>query len=171
MNTMNDFYRAYEFEEERGVAGFLLLFLLSLVSFDLVAAIILLSQSGMMVRAFWPALALPYFTVWGLYFLFKLVFCVLLFTKRQRVPKVAVAFLAARIAVFLAAAVMLYVLVLQHPYGSPIHLADEMRSVWQITYSLLLAPVVYTLAYSLGWMLYFKRSRRVRERFHAKPEA
>lgn len=162
---MNEFRRAYDYDDERGVAGLLLLFVLSLVSFDLVAAIILLSQSGMMVGAYLPWFQVPYFVLWGIYFAGKIVFVILLFLKRKRAPRFARVFLSVRIVLFLGATAILYLLLLIHGNASPINLDDEMRSVWQITYGLLITPVVYTLGYSLGWMQYFKRSRRVRETY------
>lgn len=168
---MNEFRRDYEYEDERGVAGFLLLFVLSFVSFDLVAAIILLSQSGMMIGAYLPWLQLPFFVLWGVYFAGKLVLVITLFLRRKFAPRLARIFLAARIVLFLSATVIVYTLLLIHRTGSPLHLDDEMRSFWQITYALFLTPVVYTVGYSLGWMRYFKRSRRIRETFGANIQA
>lgn len=166
---MNEYRKSYEYDDEdRGIAGFLLLFVLSFISFDLVAAIVLLSQSGMMVQAYLPLFHIPYLALWGIYFVCKLVFVIILFLKRKSAPKLARRFLAARIVLFVLAILILYVLLLKHGTNSPIHLADEMRSFWEITYALFLAPLVYTFGYSLGWMAYFKRSRRVRDTFGAE---
>lgn len=168
---MNEFRKAYDYDDEQGVAGFLLLFVLSFVSFDLVAAIILLSQSGMMIAAYFPWFHLPYFVVWGIYFAGKLAFVITLFLKRKWAPRLARMILTVRIVLFLIATAILYTLLMIHRNDSPINLADEMQSVWQITYALLIAPVVYTLGYSLGWMQYFKRSRRVRETYGTDVQA
>lgn len=159
---MDEFRREYEYDEETGVSGFLLLFLLSLLSFDMVAAVVLFTQSSMIIREFIAFISLPYAVVWGLYLLIKLTLCISLFMKKKAVVRFAKYFLMIRLCLFAVSITVMYVLILRNDMSALSLRFDQLDTNMQITYSILIAPIAYALIYSLGWIIYFKRSNRVK---------
>lgn len=158
---MNDFRRAYEYDDEQGVAGLLLIFFIMLISFDLVAAIVTFTQSSAVIRAF-TSLNVVYVVLWLVYFAIKLLFLIALFIRRKIVISFARTFLFIRLGIFTFSILITYFLVIQDPRNSPINITDGLFSAWDIAYVLCLGPLLYTILFSIGWWYYFKRSARVR---------
>lgn len=162
---MDEFRKAYEYEEENGVSGYLLLFLLTLLSFDLTCAVIIFMQSSMVIEAETDVLLLHQL-LWAAYGVTKLVFCILLFVGKPFVVKFAHAFLFIRVLVFSLSIIVTCTLVLAN-FDQQI-LSIETKSRWDVTYLLLITPLVYTLLYSIGWGYYFRRSKRVKNFYGSK---
>jgi len=163
---MEEFRREYEYDEETGVAGFLLIFLITLLSFDFVVVIIILIQSKNVYSELADFLVTPFLGIFGVYLLFKVAFVISLFTKREAVVKLAKFFLLTRGILFSVCIISLYIFLLLNPSVDAMDMS-KMETTWQLTFRMLLTPLLYTVLFSVGWTIYFKRSARVRDRYSA----
>jgi hypothetical protein len=154
---MNGFRKSYEYEEVKGISGFLMLFFVMLLSVEILLAGMILVQGYALLKA--VQYLGPAFLVLGIgYLIFILITCIAL----KRVSRYAVALskilLITRVLFLTPAYILLFATFSRNP-GS----FSGFRSRNDIVLVVLVVPLAYILLFSGLWYLYFSSSKRVKQ--------
>jgi hypothetical protein len=152
---MSEFRKPYEYEEEKGIGGLLMLFFVMLLSVEVLLALAILIQGYAILKSM--RYLGPAFLVLGTAYLALVLFtCVTL----KRTSRYAVAaskiLLLARVLFLTPAAVLVFTTLSRNP-----RIVSEFRSRGDLVLVGLVVPLVYILLFSGLWYWYFSRSRRV----------
>ncbi|MCI3926238.1 hypothetical protein MO973_39245 [Paenibacillus sp. TRM 82003] len=160
---MNEFHREYEYEEGSGLTGMLLIYFLSLISVDLLVAVVLFSQSSIVLGS---SAAFPVWqAVWAVYGVAKLAYCISLFSKKRFVRPFTIVFLSVRLTLAAAATIVVAVYITVEPtLSSQLYFIGEKTDKPYLFFAL---PLLYVVAYSAGWILYFRKAEKPRTFFAA----
>lgn len=156
---MNEFKKPYEYLEEKR-SGAILLFVISLLSIDMFITLFYTSLvSGHYMRI--PALGISYLTFSILYLLFTLFTAVICFRMNRHMLVLAKAYLLVRAVYMICSMALLFMNAINDK--GMIGKGKEYSSVFQMTFSVLLLPLAYLAVITIGWYLYFKKSKKFKE--------
>jgi hypothetical protein len=154
---MSDFKKPYEYEEEKGMGGLLMLFFVMLVTVEVLLGLMFLLQGYAVLKAV-PYLG-PAFLVVGIgYLLFILTTCFTLRRASRYAVSISKIFLVAR-ALFLTP---VYVLLFTR-FSRNLGLFPRLRLGGDLAPVGLIVPLAYILLFSGLWYYYLSSSRRVRQ--------
>jgi hypothetical protein len=154
---MSQFRKSYEYEEEKGIGGLLMLFFVMLLSVEVLLALLILVQGYAALKTV-PYLG-PAFLVLGTgYLVFILFTCIALKRMSRYAVRISRIFLAARVLFLTPVYLRLYIAFSQDP-----RIVSEFRSQSDIVFFGLVVPLAYILLFSGLWYWYFSSSRRVRQ--------
>jgi hypothetical protein len=154
---MSEYRKAFEYEEDKGVGGFLMLFFVMLLSTELLLAAAILVQGNAVLRD--ERYLRPVFLALGIgYAAFVLVVCVGLRRMWPNAVLLSRIFLIAR-ALFLTPAYLL----LYRTFSRIPGIRSGFRTETDMALVTLLVPLAYILGFSVLWYVYLSRSRRARQ--------
>jgi hypothetical protein len=159
MNEMNEFRKPYEYEEEKGVSGWLMVFYVMLLVFETLLGLITLIQGYLFLNflKFSPWMSLAYLALGSVNFLLLIFTLVAL----QKIPKYAIQiskiFLFVR-AVFLTIACLVIYTVVSKDF----RIVQNFSSKSYFYLSYLGIPLAYILGFSICWFWYFSKSKKVK---------
>ncbi len=163
MVAMNEFRKPYEYEEESGVAGFILIFFLMLVAVEPLVSFNLAHMSQLILSPFtvirWIFIGL--FVIQIILLLFT---CVALFRIHGIALKAVRIYLLYRVFFLCLAVVIVFVRYLQYqlePTAGP----SMFESVPELVIYQLVFPLLYIILFSVLWNIYFKKSKRVKSTY------
>ncbi len=154
---MSDFRKAFEYEEEKGMPGFLLVFFAMLLTFEPLLGATTMFQCHRALKDT-PALGAVVLAVGSAYLL--LIFATgIALRKRFRLGvTLSKVFLILRVLVMVPVYIVLFAS-LSRLLGSTV----ELGSPTKILFTRLIAPIGYIVAFSAGWYGYFLKSKKVRK--------
>ena len=155
---MDEFRKPYEYEEER-VGGFLLFFIIMLLSTDILVTLPLVIQGyGVVVKQIPAAGAV--FLVLSVLFLICIIFTVVsCFKLLKSMIVISKTYLVTRAAFMLFCLFIIYLNNLSDVSLIGVG-ANQFDTVLELTLVLLVFPAVYVLIFSAVWFLYFMKSKR-----------
>jgi hypothetical protein len=154
---MSEFRKSYEYEEEKGIAGLLMLFFVMLVSVEVLLALLILVQGYAVLKAV-PYLG-PAFLVLGTgYLVFILFTCISLRRMSRYAVRISRILLAARVLFLAPVYLRLYATFSRDP-----GIVSGFRSHRDIVLIGLVVPLACILLFSGLWSWYLSSSRRVRQ--------
>jgi len=154
---MSEFRKPFEYEEEHGLGGLLLFFLVMLLSVEVLLALAVLIQGYALLKGV-PFLGPVVLVLGSAYFAFILVACVALKRMSRHAIGIAKSLLAVR-ALVLAPA---FGLIFSRLSANPRMLSWFRTRGNLVTFGLVI-PLAYTVLFSGLWFVYLARSRRVRQ--------
>lgn len=160
---MDEFRKPYEYMEEKGISGFLLLYFLMLLAVETVLGVITL-YFGYDLLSGNRVLGAIIIGMSAFYILFSLFSSIVLKKLKKFAVKVSKVFLVFRV-VYLIPYLILNTI--SQIGAIPYDREHEMYS--KMLGSIILTSVISLLlvvAFSVGWYIYLNRSRKVRELFH-----
>ena len=153
---MSEFRKPYEYEEDTGVAGFLMVFFVMLLTVELLLAAAMLVQ-GYAILGNEPRFR-PVVLALGIgYIALTLVVCIALRKMWRRAIGLSKILLIARVLLLGPAYGLLY-----GSFSRIRGIRSGFRSELDMVLVALVVPLVYILGFSGLWYAYFSRSRRVR---------
>jgi hypothetical protein len=154
---MNEYSRPYEYEEDKGMGGFLMLFFVMLVSVEVLLAALILVQGYAVLKAV-RYLGPAYLVAGTGYLAFILFTCIALKRMSRYAATFSKTLLIARVLFLTPAHVLLFATFSRDP-----RIVSGFRSRSGIVLVGLVVPLAYILLFSGSWYVYFSRSRRVRQ--------
>ena len=160
MEEAQEFRKKYEYEEENGVTGFLLLFFLMLISVDIIVSISLITQGNDLFKV--TPVFTSIFLSLGLTFLAFLIFTgVALFKLPKYAAQITKVFLLVRL-FFLAPTNLIIFNIRLHDLHSIGRGYTQYATVHELFVSGLILPLFYIIVFSLAWYIYFVKSKKVK---------
>ncbi len=154
---MSDFRKPYEYQEEKGLTGFLMLYMIMLVIGEILLGATTMFQCQRALRAL-PALAGAAIGIGSVYLLFILVSAAALAKSFKLGVILTKVFLIARVLLLVPAYVFLFV----SPYRLPIITLD-LETPAAVMMLHLAAPIAYIAVFSAAWYAYFMKSGKVKK--------
>jgi hypothetical protein len=158
-----DFRKPFDYEDEHGVAGWILFFVSMAVILDGFIGFSVWAEGYQYLHQM-PAIA-------TLYWIGSLIFialiggiCLTLYKIPRFALKAVYTYLIYRVIFLSIAFIMIYYFRRSNPniIGQDVNQFDSM---WHLTLNSIVIPLPYTIAFSIIWYLYFQRSKRVREAY------
>jgi hypothetical protein len=154
---MSEFRKSYEYEEEKGIGGLLMLFFVMLISVEVLLALLILVQGHAVLKAE-PYLG-PAFLVLGTgYLVFLLFTCIALRKMPRYAVRISQMLLVVRVLFLTPVYLRLYATFSRDP-----GIVSGFRSQSDIVLIGLVVPLACILLFSGLWYWYFQSSRRVRQ--------
>jgi hypothetical protein len=158
-----DFRKPFDYEEERGVAGWILFFASMAVILDGFIGFSVWAEGYYYLHQL-PFLATLYWICSLLFILLIGGICLTLYKIPRFALKTVYTYLIYRVVFLSIAFIMIYI----YRRGNPNIIGPDINqfsNMWQLTLNSIVIPLPYTLLFSLVWYLYFQRSKRVREAY------
>lgn len=157
MDEMNEFRKPYEYEEEKGVTGFLMLFFIMVLTFEILLGVITLIQGYLFLKpGSWMSTA---FLVFGsAYFLLTLFTCIALYKIPKHAIQISKIYLFVR-AIYLTIAC----LVIFDRVSKNSRIIQSFSSMNYFYLSYLGIPLIYIFGFSVAWLWYFRKSKKIKE--------
>ena len=154
---MSDFRKSYEYEEEKGLGGFLAVFFVMLLSVEVLLAVMILVQGNAALKTV-PYLGTAFLVLGTGYLILISITCIAL--KRMSRSAVALSriLLITRVLFLTPACILLFTTFANNP-GS----YSDFSSRNGFVVFALVVPLAYILLFSTLWYLYFSISRRVKQ--------
>ena len=160
---MNEFVKPYEYEEENGVSGLIMVFYVMLnldVFFGI--SISFLIQNALASSHFLNII----FIVFSAFYLGLIIFSsIALFKIRKHVVKIINSLFVYRICYYIPSIIIIFISKLHDPKTFDRETDQFFYSVGDLVLRLLITPLLYTLLFSVLWHLYFRFSKRVKRTF------
>lgn len=157
---MNEFKKQYEYDDEKR-SGSILLFVISLLSIDMFMTLFYTSLVSVHYLHV-PVLGISYLVFSILYLLFTLFTAIICFRMNKHMLVFSYAYLLVRAVYMLCSMLLLFLNAINHQ-SSMIGNGKTYSSVFQMTFSVLLLPLAYLAAISIGWFMYFRKSKKFKE--------
>lgn len=156
---MDDFQKPYEYNEEK--RGLLLLFIILLISVDIFIAISYTVQVYDVFKAI-PVLKNGYLVIGILFTLFILFTAVNCYRLKANMVTISKIYLIVRSVFSICSLIIVYINAIndESMIGNG---ASKYSSTSELTFTVLFAPLAYTLLFCTLWFLYFVKSKRCRE--------
>jgi hypothetical protein len=154
---MSEFRKSYEYEEEKGIGGLLMLFFVMLLSVEVLLALLILVQGYAVLKAV-PYLGPSFLVLGSGYLVFILFTCIAVKRMSRHAVRISRIFLVARVLFLTPVYLRLYATFSQDP-----RIISGFRSHGDIVFFGLVVPLVYILLFSGLWYWYFSKSRRIRQ--------
>jgi hypothetical protein len=155
ISMSDDFKKEYEYTEEK--RGAILVFVLMILSIDILMAIFYTAQvSGYFTQI--PVLNISFLALGILYILFIIFTAATCYRLKKSMFSVSKIYLVIRAVYTLYSSIIIFV----HSLNDP-GVLKEYDSVFIMIFSMLLLPLAYMAAFSIGWYLYFKKSKKCKE--------
>lgn len=154
---MDEFRKPFEYTEEK--RGFLLIFIFMIVSIDILLALAYIIQLYDHFKQI-PVLRICFIVISILYLLtipFTFMTC---YNLKKYLVTVSKAYLIIRTVFFVGCITIKFLYDVQHVNT---YIGNRYRSITEFTSMELIAPLVFELAFSIGWYLYFLYSKRCKE--------
>ena len=165
---MDNLRRLYESTDDRGVTGFLFVFVVMLILIEPLYAFIFMYQTG---RAFaaspWAAHLYQLGVIGFLFFNFFTVFC--LYKLPRHAVKVAKWFLTVRFLFLTFSIISNFLFTLHDPNAIGVR-PYQFSSIPDLVIKIVVIPAVYVSVFSIGWYLFLLKSKTVRSNYGAQPE-
>lgn len=160
---MDDYQKLYDDEDEKGVTGFVIFFIATLMLFEPIGGIIVMFQT---VKAFssMPLIGNIYKFCGIGYLLFIFFTCICFYKLPKQAVKVAKSFLITRF-IFLMLSIIInfnYTLHDQNAIGVRF---NQFASVQDLVIRNLLIPVAYVSIFSICWYIFMIKSKTIRQKF------
>lgn len=155
--VMDEFKKPYEYEEER-IGGFLLFFVILLLSVDSFFTLSLVVQ-GFSIANRIPAAGIVFLIfgiVYGLFLFYTAATC---YRAKTHMIKLSKAFLCIRAFFTLFLMTMIYLNALGDK-GMIGNGRSQYQSVEELTLIVFVLPAIYTILFSTGWFIYFIKSKK-----------
>jgi hypothetical protein len=158
-----DFRKPFDYEEERGVAGFILFFACMAVIVDGFIGFSVWAEGYHYLRLM-PALSAIYSMASLIFMVSIAAICLTLYKIPRYALKTVWTFLVYRVIFLSIAFSMIYYFRRSNPdiIGPGINQFDSMG---QLTLNSIIIPLPYTVFFSVIWYLYFRRSKRAQEAY------
>ncbi len=161
---MNEFRKPYEYMEEKGVSGFLLIYFLMLLGVETILGVITLFY-GYDLIAENRILGTVIVVISAFHILFSLFSSIVLKSLKKYAVRVSKVFLVSRL--FYLIPYIVFTMISQ--------IREIPNNIDTETYSKMLSSIItssvisilFVMAFSVGWYIYLNRSRKVRELFPA----
>ncbi len=160
---MDDYRKIYEEKDEKGVTGFIIFFIATLMLFEPLWTIIVMFQTG---RAFEkiPVAGIAY-NICGISYLLFLFFTCFCFYKLPKLAmRVAKSFLITRV-IFLATSMIIYFNFLLHDERFLGVRSYQFVSIPDMVIKVLLLPGAYIIIYSVFWYIFMNKSKAIKENY------
>jgi hypothetical protein len=159
---MDEFRKPYEYYEEKGVSGFLLIYFLMLLAEESLLGIIAMFM-GYNLLAENRVTGMIIMAISGFYILFAVYSAIVLKLLRKYAVKVSKVFLVSRLFYMIPYLIFNTVSQIKEiPYDKDIEMYAVMYRSIINSFIISLSLII---AFSVGWYIYLKRSRKVRELF------
>lgn len=165
---MDEFSKPYEYEEEKGVSGVLLIFFVMLIAFEPLIGIIAAFLGYGNVKS----ISIPenvFLVISLLFIVFPLVTAIII----RKAPKIAVkttkVYLVLRSVYYIPFTILNSILMVSEipsKIGTP-----EYQNDYSAIISGTVVTLVYFVAFSVVWYIYFNKSKKVRELFYGNNKA
>jgi hypothetical protein len=154
---MNEFRKPYEYEEEKGIGGFLMVFFVMLLSVEVLLALMILVQGYAVLKA--VQYLGPAFGVLGIgYLIFLLFTCIALKRRSRYAVTISKILLMVRVIFVTPVYILLFATFSRNP-----GIVSGFRSRSDIVRIGLIVPLAYILSFSGLWYWYFSSSKRVKQ--------
>ncbi|MCX7708790.1 MAG: hypothetical protein N2484_02955 [Clostridia bacterium] len=154
---MDEFRKPYEYEEETGVAGFVFVFAMMLIVFEVFLGVITLAQ-GHVVAGLFPGASKVYVAVAVLFIAFTLFTFFALYKVHKHALKVVKSYLIFRILYLTPVCVLIF-------NYSRIAKASANETLGEMIVGALVVPLIYIWGFSILWYGYFLKSKRVKDSY------
>lgn len=157
---MDEFRKPYEYEEEK-IGGFLLIFVAMLVTADLFFSLALSVQGYNAIKHI-PVAGIVFLVLSVLFILFILFTAVSCYKLKKNAVKISKTYLITR-TIF---TVIGLILIFFADYNNKNLIgvgSSQYKSQSELTLIVLILPMLYTLTFSIGWYLYFLKSKKCKE--------
>lgn len=154
---MSEFRKSYEYEEEKGIGGLLMLFFVLLVSVEVLLALMILIQGWAVLKAV-PYLGPAFLVLASGYLVFILFTCIALKRMSRSAVRISRIFLVARVLFLTPVYLRLFAAFSRDP-----RIVAGFRSESELVLVGLVVPLAYIVSFSGLWYWYFSSSRRVRQ--------
>lgn len=161
---MNEFQKEYEYVETEGVTGLILTFCIMLITLDLLFGLIILTQGSRYLYPF-PVLKTLFQGISIGYLVFAVLTC-LIFYRTQKYIAIIIAkiLLLVRVIYFgLSYGIVFYFQLNDKRLIGPT--VFQVKSQKELLINNLIVPLVYTLAFSIFWFIYFNISKKVKKKY------
>lgn len=157
---MNEFRKPYEYTEEK-VEGIMLVFVTLLITAEILLTLILTIQGYGVLKPV-PVASAVFLISSILFFLFIILTVISFYKLRKWAIAISKAYLIVRAVYLLAAVITIYIIDLNDKasIGGQV---GQFKTVGDLTLMVLIIPMIYTLIFSVGWFLYFIKSRKCKE--------
>ena len=155
----NEFLKPYEYLDEEGkVSGLLLTFAIMLIFCDMFFAVSAFTQVLGILRNNSVATMIYQWSGW--IFMALIVFtCAAIFMLRKYSALVAKTYLLIRLIFFFYSNLFIFNFRFHDPHSIGIHIS-QFLSMQDLIWKCLIIPMIYVILFSVGWYLYFNRSKR-----------
>jgi hypothetical protein len=148
---MDEFRKPYEYTEEK--RGFILLFIIMLLTIDILQAPLYIVQGYGSFKHI-PVLSISFAVVSILYLLFLLFTAMTCYKMKKNLVAVSKAYLIVRTIFLVSCVIILFINVSN---------IKDYETAVEYYFRELIAPLAFELVLSIGWYLYFLKSKRCRE--------
>lgn len=155
---MDDFRKPYEYTEEK--RGFILLFVIMLITIEILQAAILIVPTYFELSNK-PPLGTAFLALGILYLVFNLFTAIICYKLNKKLIAVSKAFLIVR-TVFLSSCLLIRFFN-NVDLKNLIGFDKQYYSIFELLSTTLFFPLACLLAFSIGWYLYFIKSKRCKE--------
>ncbi|MDF2943633.1 MAG: hypothetical protein K0S01_2491 [Herbinix sp.] len=156
---MDEFRKPYEYEEEK--RGVILLFVIMLISVDIFLTLSYTVQVYGILKHI-PTLGIGFMVIGILFILFILFTAITCYKLKKNMVTIAKTYLIVR-AVFTICSLLI---VFFNSFSNESMIGNgtkQYRTVNELIFTVLLAPLAYDLVFSIAWYLYFLKSKRCKE--------
>ncbi len=159
---MDEFRKKYEYEEHKGVSGLIFLFFIMLILFEYALGIIVMLAEYSSIDI--PSIIRALVKAGGMiYFAFTVFISIALFKlPRILIPCVRI-YLVYRFICLLPPVIYNYLNALQDPEMTQTRMGTQ--GVIDTTVQCLVLPLIYVTVFSVLWLIYFSRSKHVKETY------
>lgn len=156
---MDDFRKPFEYSEEK--RGFILFFIIMLISTDILVAVSYTVQVYGFLKHI-PVLGIGFLVIGILFILFIPFTANTCYKLKKNMVTIAKTYLIVR-AVFTTCSIIIVFLKVVNDESMIGNGANHYATVAELTFTVLIAPLAYVLVFSVGWYLYFLKSKRCKK--------
>jgi hypothetical protein len=155
----DEFRKPYEYKEEK--RGFILVFILSLITFDILQTLSLSAQVNEVFKAT-PVLRIFCMVVSTAFIVFTFYTAIICYRLKKNLVQLSKLYLIVRVVISSVYVIIIYVYRMTHEHlvGDGIH---QYHTVNLMVVGELIIPLAYVMVFSAIWLVYFTLSKRCRE--------
>lgn len=154
---MDEFRKPYEYEEEKGVTGILMVFYVMVLIFEILLGVITLIQ-GTLFLAPSPLMRIVFLIVGIVNFMVMVGTLIALYKIPKYAIQITKVFLLVRMVYLTIACLVIF-----DKVSKDIRIIQQFSSKFYFYLSYLGIPLVYILGFSICWYWYFLKSKRIKE--------